>query len=199
MDNLSFFVTTIFLAFAFLVTTPARGNDSFFGLYRATRSGPPLAINQNPVCRKAQLLHSDVVQNATLEGQLHAGNFTFLGAVKDMEECMSLCCASKRCQLAYMDNAKCYGVKCFSEELCKITTGISTNDVKISLMVRNDINRKAYVTAYIVVVVVAFGAAVSGTVWAVFIFVRRYRETGGTKSKEDEGEDGDMNAEPKVY
>ena len=28
-------------------------------------------------------------------------------------------------------------------------------------------------TAYIVVVVVAFGAAVSGTVWAVFIFVRR--------------------------
>ena len=59
-----------------------------------------------------------------------------------MEECMSLCCASKRCQLAYMDNAKCYGVKCYSEELCKITTGISTNDVKISLMVRNDINRK---------------------------------------------------------
>lgn len=32
----------------------------------------------------------------------------------------------------------------------------------------------AYVTAYIVVVLVAFGAAVSGTVWAVFIFVRRY-------------------------
>ena len=31
----------------------------------------------------------------------------------------------------------------------------------------------AYVTAYIVVVLVAFGAAVSGTVWAVFIFVRR--------------------------
>ena len=83
-----------------------------------------------------------MVQNASLEGQLQAGNFTFLGAVKDMEECMSLCCASKRCQLAYMDKAKCYGVKCYSEELCKITTGISTNDVKISLMVRNDINRK---------------------------------------------------------
>lgn len=111
----------------------------------ATRAGPPLAINQNPVCKKAQLLHSDVVQNASLEGQLHAGNFTFLGAVKDMEECMSLCCVSKRCQLAYMDKAKCYGVKCYSEELCKITTGISTDDVKISLMVRNDINRKGIV------------------------------------------------------
>ena len=108
----------------------------------ATRSGPPLAKNQNPVCKKAQLLHSDVVQNASLEGRLHAGNFTFLGAVKDMEECMSLCCASKKCQLAYMDKSKCYGVKCYSEELCKITTGYSTNDVKISLMVRNDINRK---------------------------------------------------------
>ena len=55
---------------------------------------------------------------------------------------MSLCCASKRCQLAYMDNAKCHGVKCYSEELCKITTGILTNEAKISLMVRNDINIK---------------------------------------------------------
>ena len=83
-----------------------------------------------------------MVQNATLEDQLYAGNFTFLDAVKDMEECMSLCCTSKRCQLAYMDNAKCYSFKCYSEELCKITTDISTNDAKISLMVRNDINRK---------------------------------------------------------
>lgn len=197
MDNFMFYILSIVLVLTFFVTAPARGNDSFFGLYRATRSGPPLAKNQNPVCKKAQLLHSDVVQNASLEGQLHAGNFTFLGAVKDMEECMSLCCASKRCQLAYMDQAKCYGVKCYSEELCKITTGYSTKDVKISLMVRNDINRKAYVTAYIVVVLVAFGAAVSGTVWAVFIFVRRYRENGGTKSSE--GDDDDTKAEPKVY
>ena len=54
---------------------------------------------------------------------------------------MSLCCASKRCQLAYMDNAKCNGVK-HSEELCKITAGILTNEPKISLMVRNNINIK---------------------------------------------------------
>ena len=40
-----------------------------------------------------------------------------------------------------MDNAKCNGVK-HSEELCKITTGILTNEAKISLMVRNDINIK---------------------------------------------------------
>lgn len=193
-----FYTATIFLMFSVFMSTPTRGQDSFFGLYRETRSGPPLAKNQNPVCKKAQLLHSDVMQNASLQGRLHAGNFTFLGDVKDMEECMSLCCASKRCQLAYMDNAKCYGVKCYSEELCKITTGYSTNDVKISLMVRNDINRKAYVTAYIVVVLVAFGAAVSGTVWAVFIFVRRYRENGGTKSTKGEEED-DTTSEPKVY
>lgn len=108
----------------------------------ATRSGPPLAKSQNPTCRKAQLLHSDIVHNAGLEGQLKAGNFSLLGEVKDMEECMSLCCATKKCQLAYLDKVNCYGVKCYSEELCKITTGIATNDVKISLMVRNDINRK---------------------------------------------------------
>ena len=49
-----------------------------------------------------------------------------------------------------MDNAKCYGVKCYSEELCKITTAYSTNDVKISLMVRNDINRKGEVICNLV-------------------------------------------------
>ncbi|XP_067016008.1 uncharacterized protein [Acropora muricata] len=197
MDKFLFYLATITFMLTVFMSGSTRGHDSFFGLYRAPRSGPPLAKNQNPVCKKAQLLHSDIVQNASLEGQLHAGNFSFLGDVKDMEECMSLCCASKRCQLAYMDNAKCYGVKCYSEELCKITTAYSTNDVKISLMVRNDINRKAYVTAYIVVVLVAFGAAVSGTVWAVFIFVRRYRENGGTKVKDEDEEDA--TAEPKVY
>lgn len=197
MDSFTFYLLSVVLVLTFFVATPATGSDSFFGLYRASRSAPPLAKNQNPVCKKAQLLHSDIVQNASLEGQLHAGNFTFLGPVKNMEECMSLCCASKRCQLAYMDQAKCYGVKCYSEELCKITTGYTPSDVKISLMVRNDINRKAYVTAYIVVVLVAFGAAVSGTVWAVFIFVRRYRENGGTKP--NEGDDEDPKAEPKVY
>lgn len=41
-----------------------------------------------------------------------------------------------------MDKVKCYGVKCYSEELCKIIIGILMNDVKILLMVRNDINRK---------------------------------------------------------
>jgi len=31
-----------------------------------------------------------------------------------------------------------------------------------------------YVTAYLVVVVCAFGAAMSGTVWAVFVFYKRF-------------------------
>ena len=31
-----------------------------------------------------------------------------------------------------------------------------------------------YVTAYLVVVVCAFGAALSGTVWAVFVFYKRF-------------------------
>lgn len=88
------------------------------------------------------MLHSDILKNASLEGQLKAGNFTYLGEVHNMEECMGMCCSSKKCQLAYLDKKKCYGVKCFSEELCKVTTGIGTDDVKISLMVKNDINKK---------------------------------------------------------
>ena len=88
------------------------------------------------------MLHSDVLKNASLEGRLNAGNFTFLGDVNNMEQCMGMCCSNKKCQLAYLDKNKCYGVKCFSEKSCKVTAGIGTEDVKISLMVKNDINRK---------------------------------------------------------
>ncbi|XP_032226585.2 uncharacterized protein LOC5502428 [Nematostella vectensis] len=182
----------------FCVFAPVEG-ESLVDLLRVPRSGPPLAKNQNPICRKAKMLHSDVLKNASLQGQLSAGNFTYLGDVKDMEECMGMCCAQKGCQLAYLDKMKCYGVKCYSQELCKVTSGIGKSDIKISLMVRNDINRRAYVTAYIVVVVVAFGAAVSGTVWAVFIFVKRYKHNEVSPKSSKEDEDEDEGKEAKVY
>ncbi|XP_031554862.1 uncharacterized protein LOC116291792 [Actinia tenebrosa] len=192
----------LFIVFTvFQIVNPIRG-DSLLDLIRVPRSGPPLARNQNPVCRKAQMLHSDILKNASLEGQLKAGNFTYFGVVHNMEECMGMCCSSKKCQLAYLDKDKCYGVKCFNEKMCKVTAGIGTDDVKISLMVKNDINKKAYVTAYIVVVVVAFGAAISGTVWAVFIFVKRYRDDPHAPKKvnsKDTEEEGEPKGEAKVY
>ena len=66
-----------------------------------------------------------------------------------------------------------------SQECSAVACSYSSVPVDVKLLVRN-LNLltylcafSAYVTAYIVVVLVAFGAAVSGTVWAVFIFVRR--------------------------
>jgi len=182
-----------------IVFVPLAHGSSFLELFREPRSVPPIAENQNPVCRKTEMLHSDVVHNASLSGNINAGNFTYLGDVHNMQECMGMCCASKKCQVAYLDKFKCYGVKCYSSDLCRITYGLPTNDVKISLMVKNDLNRKAYVTAYIVVVVVAFGAALSGTVWAVFIFVRKYRDTNeGYRGAKLDEEEGDITDETKV-
>ena len=41
---------------------------------------------------------------------------------EDMETCIQMCCDKDDCEMAFMPGKHCYGVDCFSQEHCEITT-----------------------------------------------------------------------------
>lgn len=55
---------------------------------------------------------------------------------RTMDVCMRKCCARTNCDLAYLIDKNCFSVRCFSQELCKISTApsITNGDVEISAM-----------------------------------------------------------------
>ena len=63
---------------------------------------------------------SPVRRNVTLRGGIKAGYFHKLAQYVAMELCVQLCCQEKGCDVAFMIGKNCYGVKCFSEELCHV-------------------------------------------------------------------------------
>ena len=89
------------------------------------------------------MLHSDIVTNGILHRK--HDNFTFLGQVRSMKECLGLCCTNKKCELAYLVNkTKCFSTQC-EDEQCKIKEDEQKSrpkDVQMSLMVRNDGSQK---------------------------------------------------------
>ena len=58
-------------------------------------------------------------ENMTLVGGINAGEFTDHGQADNIEECMGYCCESKECDLAFMIDKDCYGVKCKDPSMCK--------------------------------------------------------------------------------
>ena len=102
-----------------------------------------IAKEQHPTCKASDMLHSDIVSNAVLHRK--QDNFTFLGRVRNMKECLGLCCTDKNCELAYLvNNTKCFSTQCADPGRCKIVKDEKKNqtrDVKMSLMVQNDANK----------------------------------------------------------
>ncbi|CAH3199269.1 unnamed protein product, partial [Porites evermanni] len=66
--------------------------------------------------------HGPVLTNVTLTHELRAGKFSRLGMAEDMETCIQMCCDKDDCEMAFMPGKHCYGVDCFSQEHCEITT-----------------------------------------------------------------------------
>jgi len=132
--------------------------------------------NTHPTCKKNEILHSDIIENHSLKRGLTPSNYTLLGKVPNMGDCMALCCSTKHCNMAYMKNNTCYGVTCYDADKCAVKNETASHEkgTQLALLIRNEMNRRVYVTAYLVVVVCAFGAAMSGTIWAVFVFYKRY-------------------------
>ena len=111
------------------------------------RHKPKISKDQHPTCKKSDMLHSDIVTNGILHRK--HDNFTFLGRVRNMKECLGLCCTYKKCELAYLvNNTKCFSTQCGDPEYCKIKKHEKKHqpkDVQISLMVKNDDSQKGIV------------------------------------------------------
>lgn len=66
--------------------------------------------------------HGPILTNVTLRHELRAGKFSRLGMAEDMETCIQMCCDKDDCEMAFMPGSHCYGVDCFSQQHCEITT-----------------------------------------------------------------------------
>lgn len=75
---------------------------------------------------------SPIQQNVTLRGGINAGTFKKLAQFVAMQLCIQLCCEEKNCDVALMSGKNCYGVQCFSEELC---TAVPAKKAPSSLMI----------------------------------------------------------------
>ncbi|RMX60284.1 hypothetical protein pdam_00021442 [Pocillopora damicornis] len=77
--------------------------------------------------------HGPILSNVTLRHELRAGKFSRLGKAEDMETCIQMCCDKDDCEMAFMPGNHCYGVDCFSQKHCEITTVKPSNvTVKIA-------------------------------------------------------------------
>ncbi|XP_065055660.1 uncharacterized protein LOC135684164 isoform X2 [Rhopilema esculentum] len=70
--------------------------------------------------------NSDLYQNVTLVGGSKAGTFTDLGHTNDMRACQERCCDKETCEIAFMIEGSCYGVRCYDQNLCKIRKAKNT-------------------------------------------------------------------------
>lgn len=72
------------------------------------------ALSDFSQCRTS-IVHNDV----TLVGGINAGKFTDLGDAENMTICSQRCCFKDACDVAFMLEGECYGVKCINESLCE--------------------------------------------------------------------------------
>lgn len=101
--------------------------------------------NTHPVCKKNNIFHSDIVQDHSLKRGINPKNYTLLGQVPTMGDCMALCCATKHCNIAYMKNETCYGVTCYDAEKCSVgnaTASFDSSGTQLALIIRNEMNRR---------------------------------------------------------
>lgn len=66
------------------------------------------------------MCHSDkILAGHSLKGGTQAGHFQTLGETASMHACLQRCCSRHPCDVALLIDGRCYGVACFSKELCE--------------------------------------------------------------------------------
>lgn len=82
----------------------------------------------------SQCYASYVFKNATLKGGYSSGNFSFVGKFNSSDDCLTECCNSKHCDLAFMVLGRCFAVSCRKDTLCVPVRAHNSEHYKPSLM-----------------------------------------------------------------
>ena len=110
---------------------------------------PELEVQPNPVQKSTaqettgfslsggSCQSSKISTGVTLRGGRKAGNFTELGLVANLDTCIDKCCSLPLCDIAYMQDKKCFAVRCFDGLLCQTMPDNGKNDIQLAYMNRN--------------------------------------------------------------
>lgn len=86
-----------------------------FSIFSITVGKLELIASHKTPCRK-----SSVNYNVTLSRGAKAGKYYKISSIDNMDDCVSNCCRSKRCDVAFMVNKNCYLVKCHNSDSCEL-------------------------------------------------------------------------------
>lgn len=68
----------------------------------------------------SQMCHTDkIFSGHSLKGSTRAGHFDTLGETPSMHACLQRCCSKHTCDVALLIDGHCFGVACYSKELCE--------------------------------------------------------------------------------
>ncbi|XP_065644691.1 uncharacterized protein LOC100203833 isoform X36 [Hydra vulgaris] len=154
--------------------------------------------NENPkTCDPETIEHGPIHVNKTLSGGMKYGYYSYLGKAYDIKSCLSKCCESGKCDMAYLVNKEqCFSVKCLTPELCEIRDHPFKNKwIEISALVKSsETKKKKYqavsVLPLLLVSLVVMTAGLTGLIWAILIFVRRHKTKKQNEKSNDDEDDG---------
>ena len=78
-----------------------------------------VALNITGIHKVTLCKHSKVNRNSTLRGGIHAGLMREIGKVNSDSECISQCCFSKTCDVAFLLLNRCFLISCKNRTLCE--------------------------------------------------------------------------------
>ncbi len=68
---------------------------------------------------KKSCSHKPAIKGKSLKGGKKSGKFRYFKNVSDMKTCIARCCSmNDKCDVAYMEGGKCYGISCLQKGLC---------------------------------------------------------------------------------
>lgn len=77
------------------------------------------AASDTKVEKKKSCISQPIVTGKSIQGGKKAGKFKIFRDIKDMGTCINKCCSlKKQCDVAYMEDNKCFSILCFKKSAC---------------------------------------------------------------------------------